>query len=79
MSIDEIQLKQKAQEYYEKDLSYNQVYIQGYSDGYNKAINEFANTLIPRLTDAIYPKDIESMTNLINDVARELKAGGENG
>lgn len=44
----------------------------------NKAIDEFANTLIPRLTDAIYQKDVESMTNLIDDVARELKAGGEN-
>lgn len=43
-----------------------------------KAIDEFANTLIPRLTDAIYQKDVESMTNLINDVARELKAGDEN-
>ena len=44
----------------------------------NKAIEEFVNTLIPRLTDAIYQKDVESMTNLINDVARELKAGRQN-
>ena len=43
-----------------------------------KAIDEFVNTLTPRLTDAIYQKDVESMTNLINDVARELKAGEEN-
>ena len=42
-----------------------------------KAIDEFASTLIPRLTDAIYQKDVESMTNLINDVATELKAGGK--
>lgn len=48
------------------------------SEERNKAIEEFVNTLIPRLTDAIYQKDVESMTNLINDVARELKAGGEN-
>lgn len=41
----------------------------------NKAIDKFANILIPRLTDAIYQKDVESMTNLINDVARELKVG----
>ena len=41
-------------------------------------IDDFANTLIPRLTDAIYQKDVESMTNLINDVARELKEGGKN-
>ena len=43
-----------------------------------KAIDEFATALIPRLTDAIYQKDVESMTNLINGVARELKAGGKN-
>lgn len=48
------------------------------SEERNKAIEEFVNTLIPRLTDAIYQKDVESMTNLINDVARELKAGKEN-
>ena len=46
-------------------------------EGYNKAIDEFVTTLIPRLTDAIYQKDVASMTNLINDVARELKAGGK--
>ena len=39
----------------------------------NNVIDEFANTLIQRLTDAIYQKDVESMINLINDVARELK------
>ena len=49
-----------------------------FSDGYAKAIDEFASTLIPRLTDAIYQKDVESMTNLINDVTRELKAGVNN-
>lgn len=41
----------------------------------NKAIDEFASTLIPRLTDAIYQKDVESMTNLINEIAEQLKAG----
>ena len=39
-----------------------------------KAIDEFVSLLIPRLPDAIYPKDVEGMTNLINDVAEELKA-----
>ena len=42
-----------------------------------KAIDEFVATLVPRLTDAIYQRDVESMTNLINDVAEELKAGVE--
>lgn len=42
-----------------------------------KAIDKFASTLIPRLTDAIYQKDVASMTNLINDVARELKEGAD--
>ena len=41
-----------------------------------KAIDDFVATLVPRLTDAIYQKDVESMTNLINGVAEELKAGG---
>lgn len=45
-------------------------------------IEEFVNTLIPRLTDVIYQEDmeedVEGITNLINDAARELKAGGKN-
>ena len=41
----------------------------------NKAIDEFVSTLVPKLTDAIYQRDVESMTNLINCVAEELKAG----
>lgn len=43
-----------------------------------KAIDEFASILIPRLTDAIYQNDVESMTNLINEIAEQLKAGGKN-
>lgn len=39
----------------------------------NEVIDEFTSTLIPRLTDAIYPQDVASMTNLINDVVEELK------
>ena len=38
-----------------------------------KAIDEFAEKLKGRLMDAIHQKDVESMTNLINDVAREVK------
>ena len=45
---------------------------------YNKAIDDFVKALIPRLTDAIYPKDVEGMRNLINDVAKQLKEGGKN-
>ena len=48
------------------------------ADGYNKAIDDFVKALIPRLTDAIYPKDVEGMRNLINDVAKQLKEGGKN-
>ena len=40
-----------------------------------KAIDEFVSALVTRLTDAIYQKDVESMTNLINGVAEELKSG----
>ena len=43
----------------------------------NKAIDDFTEALIPRLTDAIYQKDVESMRNLINDVVEQLKAGIE--
>ena len=50
-------------------------YEKGYKDGYAKAIDEFVSTLVSRLTDAIYQKDVESMTNLINGVAEELKEG----
>ena len=45
---------------------------------YNKAIDDVIKALIPRLTDAIYPKDVEGMRNLINDVAKQLKEGGKN-
>lgn len=43
----------------------------------NKAIDDVVKALIPRLTDAIYQKDVEGMRNLINDVAEQLKAGIE--
>lgn len=39
------------------------------------AIYKFATTLIPRLKDAIHTKEIDSITNLINDVVKELKTG----
>ena len=48
--------------------------VAGRKEGYNKAIDEFTSTLIPRLTDAIYQKDVESMTNLINEIAEQLKS-----
>ena len=47
----------------------------GFIKGYNKAIDDVIKALIPRLTDAIYPKDVEGMRNLINDVAEQLKVG----
>ena len=37
-------------------------------------INKFAEELKSRLGDAIYPKDFESMRNLIDDVARDVNA-----
>ena len=51
----------------------DEAYRRGLSDGREQAIDDFAETLIPRLTDAIYPKDVEGMRNLINDVAEQLK------
>ena len=37
-------------------------------------IDEFASKLKSRLTDAIYQKDVESMTNLINEIAEQVKS-----
>lgn len=43
----------------------------------NVTIQNFANILSSRLTDAIRPEDVESMKNLIKDVVNELsKQGG---
>ena len=64
MTIDEeIQLKQKAQEYYEKDLSYNQVYKQGVIDGYNKAIDDFAEMVCEK---------VESFTTVISGIKADV-------
>ena len=51
----------------------NKIYNQGLSDGKNLAIDEFSEKLKARLLDAIYPKDLDSMKNLINDISNELK------
>lgn len=48
------------------------------NDVRNKAVDDFAATIIPRLSDAIYSQDISSMTNLIDEIAEQLKAGGKN-
>lgn len=69
-----------AQEKFEpkaEDLLFVDGFRGGYKVGCSNAIDKFVNVLIPRLTDAIYQKDVESMTNLINDVAKELKAGAD--
>lgn len=47
--------------------------------GYNKAIDDFANNLILRLTDAIYPNDVAGMVALIHEASQELKAGENDG
>ena len=44
---------------------------------YNKAVDDFAKAITARLTDAIYPEDVVSMTNLIKEIAEQLKAGGK--
>lgn len=49
--------------------------LENYKD---KIIDEFATALIPRLTDAIYQQDVEGMTNLINEIAEQMKAGDNN-
>lgn len=42
-------------------------------DERNKVIDNFVKVIISRLTDAIYPKDVVSMTNLINEIVEQLK------
>lgn len=45
---------------------------------YDKAIRDFAQKLVSRLPDVIYTKDVESMANLVNDVAAELTSALHN-
>ena len=84
---EENKLKQKAQEYYEKEFSYNQVYIQGYSDGYAKAIDDFAHQFKENLNQE-FPSNYEStrpyfsLENarlLVDEIAEQMKAGGIDG
>lgn len=78
----EKQLKQKAQEYYEKGLSYNQVYIQGYADGYAKAVDEFVKEIeaeydndgCPNVADYL---DYKISTRDLFRIAEQLKEGAE--
>lgn len=44
----------------------------------NKAVNDFTAAITPRLSDVIYSQDIVSVTNLINEIAEQLKAGDKN-
>lgn len=67
------QLAEWLEELKEMWKSQGQVRDFWYSEGYTKAIDDFTDALIPRLTDAIYQKDVEGMSNLINDVAEQLK------
>ena len=71
-----IKALEEIEEYKLKEFQCHLAQQEGITIGYNKAIDDFVATLVPRLTDAIYQKDVESMTNLINGVAEELKAGG---
>lgn len=76
---EENKLKQKAQEYYEKEFSYNQVYIQGYSDGYAMAIDEFADSIKTELDRfGVVNLDTCVLYDFIDRKAERLKAGGEN-
>lgn len=67
----------------EKNIPYSD-FARGFKNGYEKGqmiiaehdakiINKFAEELKSRLGDAIYPKDFESMKNLIDDLARQTK------
>ena len=70
---EEIQIKQKAQGYYEKDFSYNQVYRQGVVDGYSKAVDEFAKLLKEQLQ--VQGEDWELffiMREKIDEIAKKM-------
>lgn len=40
---------------------------------YWNGINDFIEKLTPRLTDAIYKKDVQSVVNLMRDVKEEME------
>ena len=69
---EEIRIKQKAQEYFEKDLSYNQVYKQGVIDGYNKAIDDFIDMAYRKLGLSDDWKDLDCV-DIINEIANQLR------
>lgn len=70
----EKQLKQKAQEYYEKGLSYNQVYIHGYADGYAKAVDEVRYALDETTYNI---NDADALFDDIVEILENLKGGAE--
>lgn len=41
--------------------------------GIIRRFDDFVEAILQRLTYAIYQNDVQSITNLINDVAEELK------
>lgn len=77
---EENKLKQKAQEYYEKEFSYNQVYIQGYSDGYAMAIDEFAEKIQWEYLNScgLKQREIDFLVAVSSMVAGQMKAGADN-
>lgn len=58
-------------EYY--DFHIDRIEINDLEEHDAEIIDKFAETLKSRLGDAIYPKDFESMRNLIDDVRKEQK------
>lgn len=67
----EIHLSQRLtdEDYHKITEAMTIAYRQGKSDG----AEDFTETLLSRLTDAIHQKDVESMSNLIKEVAEEVK------
>ena len=83
MTIDEeIQIQQKAQEYFEKGLSYNQVHKQGVIDGYNKAIDKFVKEAIDKLVEFDKENDFVSFgvcIDIIYEVAKQIQGWFDGG
>lgn len=77
---EEVKLERKAQEYYEKEFSYNQVYIQGYLDGYAKGIDEFAEKIQWEYLNScgLKQREIDFLVAVSSMVVEQMKGGAEN-
>lgn len=80
MTSKELRVKYKEYCDQQKDCDsciYGKEFWCGLKFAYNRGVDDFVKTLIPRLADAIYSKDVPGMVNLINEIVREVKGEEE--